>query len=160
MIKLLPFLLLFVHAYGQNSNYLLPDQNTLVTHTLEGILKHSHEEILIITPSFNHESLKRAALEGVKRGSHLTLIVQVLKGDPLALAQYERVDVRTLSGRVLDGSIILIDNKFMCTVPGAINSEKFSQNASLIRCSDDEIELNSLNTTLYPLIKRSKPYLE
>jgi hypothetical protein len=90
----------------------------------------------------------------------LTLIVQSLKGDPLSIAQYERVDVRTLIGRPLEGSIIVVDNQQSCTFSAPIDAETFGQNASLVHCSDDIVELKSLQTIFLPLIKRSKAYLE
>ena len=160
MIKLIPLLFVFSLTYGNSVDYLLPDSGAVFSHTLEGVLKHSRSEILIISPSFNHASLKRAALEAVKRGSHLTLIVQSLKGDPLSIAQYERVDVRTLIGRPLEGSIIVVDNQQSCTFSAPIDAETFGQNASLVHCSDDIVELKSLQTIFLPLIKRSKAYLE
>ncbi|MFA5216992.1 hypothetical protein [Sulfuricurvum sp.] len=160
MIKFLPLLFVFSLTYGNTIDYLLPDSGAVFSHTLEGILKHSRSEILIISPSFNHVSLKRASLEAVKRGSHLTLIVQSLKGDPLSVAQYERVDVRTLIGRPLEGSIIIIDNQQVCTFSASIDSESFIQNTSIVHCSDDAVELRSLQTIFLPLIKRSKAYLE
>lgn len=160
MIKLIPFLLAFSLTYGKNADYLLPDHNSMMTHTLEKILKDSRKEILIITPELNHTPFKRAILEGVKRGSRLVLIVQSLKGDPLALAQYERIEVRTLEGRLLEGSVLLIDNRFECTLPASIDQESFSAHTALIRCSDDETALSSLRTLLTPIIKRSSPYLK
>lgn len=160
MIKLLPFLLLFSLAEGRNINYLLPEHNPLFSHTLEGVLKRSRMEILIITPAFNHAVFKRAALEGIKRGSHLILIVQTLEGDPLAMAQYERSDVHTLEGRPLEGSMVLVDNRFACDIPGRIDQESFSGHASLIQCSDDPAEVANFRAALAPLLKRSKPYLK
>lgn len=160
MIKILLFLLSFSLAHGDTVDYLLPDSHADFSHTLEEALKHARNEILVITPALHHASLKRAALEGVKRGASMTLIVQSLKGDPLSLAQYERVDVRTLGGRTLDGSIIFIDNRFACTLPHSVDAELFSLHASLIQCSDDAIKINALRSALSPLIKRSKSYLE
>lgn len=160
MIKFLPFILLFSLVHGKNIDYLLPDQNGIMTHTLEGIFKHSRQEILIITPAMNHPSFKRTVLEGVKRGSALVLLVQSLKGDPLSMAQYERVDVRILEGRPLEGSIILVDNRFACTFSTAIDQESFSNHTALVRCSDDETALRSLRPLLQPLLKRSRAYLK
>lgn len=160
MIKLLPLVLLFSLAYGQNSDYLLPDYNTLLVHKLADAFKHSHERILIITPAFHHAILKRAALEGVRRGSRFTLIVQSLKNDPIELAQYERVVIRTLGGRPLKGSVVFVDDRLVCTVPDQINDESFSADASLVRCSDDAPAAAGLYSALLPLLNRSKPYLE
>jgi len=160
MIKLLPLLLAFSLAFGENTDYLLPDNNSLFSHALKGALKHSRSGILIITPSFNHTLFKRAAIEGIKRGSSLILVVQKLKGDPLSLAQYARTDIRTLEGRSLEGSIILVDDKFACTIPESIDQEKLGDSAALIRCSNDEREITSLRKALAPLLARSKSYLK
>lgn len=160
MIKLLPILLAFSLAHGENTTYLLPDENTLFSHTLERALKHSRSDILIIAPALHHPSLKRAAIEGAKRGSHLTLIVQTLKGDPLSLAQYERTDIRILNGRPLDGSIVLIDQRFACTMAGTIDQETLPDRTSLVRCTDDKSELTAIRQAVLPLLRRSKPYLK
>lgn len=160
MIKFLPFLLLFSLVHGKNIDYLLPDQNSMMSHALEGVFKHSRQEILIITPAMNHTPFKHAVLEGVKRGSRLVLLVQSLKGDPLALTQYERVDIRILEGRPLEGSVILVDDKFACTLSTAIDQESFSGHTALVRCSDDEADIRSLHSLLSPLLKRSRAYLK
>lgn len=160
MIKLLPLLLVFSLAYGQNVNYLLPDQNALFIHTLEGAFKHSRERIFVITKSFHHPALKRALLEGTKRGSRLTLLVQTPKDDPLELAQYERIEIRILKGRPLEGSVIIVDDHYACTLPQNIDEESFSGRTALVRCSDDTSELAALRSALLPLINRSNPYLE
>lgn len=132
----------------------------MMTHTLEGVFKHSRQEVLIITPAMNHALLKRAVLEGVKRGSRLQLVVQSLEGDPLGLAQYERVDVRILQGRPLEGSVILADDRLACTLSTPLDHESLSASTAIVRCSDDEAAIRSLRQLLPPLLKRTRAYLK
>ncbi|MCK9371686.1 MAG: hypothetical protein M0P91_00690 [Sulfuricurvum sp.] len=156
MIKLLPLLLMFSLGYGENFIYLLPDQNTVLIHKLKTMFKHSRHKILIITPSFHHEALKRSLIEGTNKGARLTLIVRSLDGDPLSLAQYERIDVRVLHGREIQGSIIAVDGHFSCLIPAPIDAELLMKHASLIQCSEQTLD----EALLSPFIKRSRPYLQ
>lgn len=156
MIKLLPLLFIFSLGYGENFNYLLPDQNTVLIHKLTTAFKHSRHKILIITPSFHHEKLKRSLIEGTNRGAQLTLLVHSMKGDPLSLAQYEGVDVRLLRGREVQGSIIAVDDRFNCLIPAPIDAEFFLKYASLVHCSEQPLDASALS----PFVKRSSPYLK
>lgn len=160
MIKLPGLLLPFALLYGEATVFLLPDEQSRFSNHLAHALKSSSDTLLIITPSFHHSELKKAILQGAKKGTRVTLIVQDIKGDPLSMVQYERTDLYTYTARSLEGSVLLIDNRIVCTLPGGIEEEKFSRDASLVRCSDDPSEAALYRSALLPLIKRSKKYLE
>lgn len=152
----MPFALL----YAQPALFLLPDQHSRFVHGLVQTLKEGPESLLIITPTFRHAEVKKAILKGAQEGSHITLVVQHLVGDPLSMAQYQNIDLYTYTARPLRESVILIDNRLVCTLPGGIDAEQLGQNASLIRCSDDPSETAVYRSALLPLLKRSHKYLK
>ncbi len=160
MIKLLGILLPFALLFAQEKSFLLPDQQNLFVHFLAQELKSASHRIVVLTPRFNHADLKKALLHGARKGSAVTLIVQDLKGDPLSLVQYERIDLLFYNARKLEGSTVIIDEHLACTLPLAIEQERFSNHASLVRCSDEHDAIISLHSALQPLIKRSIPYLK
>lgn len=160
MIKLLGILLPFVLLFAQEKSFLLPDQQNLFVHFLAQELKTASHSIVVITPRLNHADLKKALLHGARKGSAVTLIVQDLKGDPLSLVQYERINLLFYNARKLEGSTLIIDERLACTLPLAIEQERFSNHAALVRCSDEHDTIISLHSALQPLIKRSTPYLK
>lgn len=160
MIKLLGILLPFALLFSQEKSFLLPDQQALFVHFLTQEFKTASHSIVVLTPRFNHADLKKALLHGARKGSAVTLIVQDLKGDPLSLVQYERINLLFYNARRLEGSAVIIDERLACTLPLSIEQERSSNHAALVRCSDERDAIISLHSTLQPLIKRSTPYLK
>lgn len=152
----MPFALLF----AQEKSFLLPDQQGLFVHFLAQELKSTSHRIVLLTPRFSHSDLKKALLHGARKGSAVTLIVQDLKGDPLSLVQYERIDLFVYNARKLEGSTVIIDERLACALPLAIEQERFGNHAALVRCSDEPDAIISLHSALQPIIKRSTPYLK
>lgn len=152
----MPFALLYAEA----SLFLLPDEQSRFVHHLSGVLKGPSDEILIVTPSFRHAELKKTLLKSARKNSRITLIVQELKGDPLSMVQYENTDLYTFGTRPLQGSLILIDSRLVCTLPGRIEDQSFTDAASIVRCSDDAAEAAAYRAALLPLLRRSEKYLK
>lgn len=87
------------------------------------------------------------------------LIVQDAHGDPLSLIQYKNIELY-LSEVKLDQTVILVDDSLVCIGNVALSEELYSSQHSIVRCSDNPNKINSLQNTLYPLIRHAKPYLE
>ncbi len=160
MIKLLLILFPFLLLFGEETAFLLPDEQSRLTHTLSKVIKHTSNECLIQTPSLNHPDLKKALQYAASRRHNVTLIVQDLKGDPLSLVQYEGVNLFFYNARKLHGTVILIDDHYACTLPIPLDKERFSGDTSIALCSDDENTLQSLRRSLAPIQKRSSLYLK
>lgn len=160
MIKLPALLLPFALLYGDQTLFLMPDEQSRFTHHLTHALKERPAPILIITPSFRHSEVKKALLQEARKGSRITLIAQNLSGDPLSIAQYENTDLYTYTARLLHASIILIGNRHVCTFPGGVDEESLRERVSIIRCSDDPAEVAAYRTALVPLLGRARQYLK
>jgi hypothetical protein len=153
MIKLLGLLFTFTLLYGGETIYILPDQHSYCVHELNQAIKNASEEILVISPSFNHTELKKGILQAAKRGKKITIIVKELHKDPLSMVQYDHVNLYHTS-HTFDNTTLIIDNTLVCTFAGAIEEERLKSAHLNIRCSDD------LRQSLKPLATYSKPYLE
>ncbi len=160
MIKLPLLLLPLSLLYGGPTLFLMPDQQSAFTHFLARGLKEAPERILILTPSFHHTEIKKELLMAARKGSRIVLIAQDLHGDPLSMVQYENAELYAYTPRPLQGSVILIGNRLLCTLPTGIDGETLSRDASLVRCSDDPTEVAAYRSALLPLLGRSKKYLE
>lgn len=152
----MPFALL----YGEPTIFLMPDGQSRFVHHLTHSLKDHSGTILIVTPTFRHPELKKAILKEARKGSRITLVAQHLQGDPLSIVQYDRTNLYTYTARPLEGSVIVIDSRLVCTLPGGIDAEKFIRNASIVRCSDNPSEAAAYRSALLPLLERSKQYLK
>ncbi|MBN2870379.1 MAG: hypothetical protein JXK04_05435 [Campylobacterales bacterium] len=140
--------------------FLMPDQQSAFAHFLARALKEAPEQILIVAPSFHHTEIKKEILKAARKGSRIVLVTQNLHGDPLSLVQYANTELYTYDARPLQGSVIVIGNRLLCTLPTGIEGETFGRDASLVRCSDDPSEAAAYRSALIPLLKRSKKYLE
>jgi len=160
MIKLLLLLFSFTFAYTANIVYLFPDEQTKFVHDLSRKLSAASSQILILSPSLSHSEIKKSILTAAKKGIPVKLIVNNPKGDPLYMLQYSNIDLSLYDKRVMEGTIVIVDNTFICTSPGAINQEKFASNRLLIRCSNDTDEINLIQNLLSDTLKHSSPYLK
>lgn len=158
MIKLLGLLFSFIALYGGEILFHTPNQHSSFIYQLNTLFKNA-SHILIVTPSFNHSELQKGVLKAAKHGSHITLIVHDLKGGPLSMVQYTGVDLYT-SASPLEQSAIIIDERLVCTLNGAIDQEDFSSKHSYIRCNDDPEIIQAVRHALFPVLASSKLYLE
>jgi len=159
MIKLLGLLFTFTLLYGGETIYILPDQHSYCVHELNQAIKNASEEILVISPSFNHTELKKGILQAAKRGKKIIIIVKELHKDPLSMVQYDHVNLYRTS-HAFDTSTLIIDNTLVCTFAGAIEEERLKSARLNIRCSDDLEKIELVRQSLKPLVTYSKPYLE
>ena len=104
--------------------------------------------------------MKKALLQGVKRGNTLTLVTQELAGDPLSIVQYANTELYTYTARPLEGSVVVVGRRLVCTFSGGIDGEKLGRDASVAWCSDNPVETETYRSTLLPLLGRSHPYLK
>ena len=160
MIKLLGLLFPITLLYGEATLFLLPDDQSRFLDQLSRALKKGSDQVLVITPSFHHPQIRKALLEGIKRGNSLTLVTQEANGDPLSIVQYERTGFYTCPSRLLKGSVIVVGNRLVCTFPGSIESDEMGNAASIVRCSDDSAETAAYRSALMPVLRRSVPYLK
>lgn len=160
MIKLIGPLFAFSLLYGGQNVFLLPDQGSVFTQQLSQALRRSRDPVLILTPSFNHPVLKKALLQGAKKGNTVTLITQRLDPASLSIVQYENVLLYRYTARALEGSLVVVGNRLLCTLPSALDQESLCETAALARCSDDPDEIDAMRRSIIPLLKRSRPYLE
>lgn len=160
MIKLIAPLLAFTALLGGENFFLLPDHNSAFLYRLNNALRNSSDQVLIITPSFGHSPLKKALLQGAKNGSKITLISSQLTSSARALVQYNNVQLYHYISRPLIGSLIIIDNKLVCTLTVPLVQEELENVTSFAQCSDTPHEIIAARDSILPMIKRAKPYLE
>lgn len=159
MIKLIGLLFTFTLLYSGETIYILPDQHSYCVHELSQAIKNASEDVLVISPSFNHTELKKGILQAAKRGKKITIIIKELHKDPLSMVQYDHVNLYHTS-HAFDNSTLIIDNTLVCTFSGAIEEERLKYTRLHIRCSDDPREIELVRRSLKPLVTYSKPYLE
>lgn len=160
MIKLPVLLLPFALLYGGTSLFLLPDDQSRFAHQLGSALRHGSENVLVVTPVLHYPEIKKAILTGIKRGSRIILVTQKPEFDPLSLIQYDNTEFYTYSARPMEGSVILVGERLVCTLPAALDGDELRQNASVARCSSSPSEIEAFRSVLLPLLKRSHPYLQ
>lgn len=160
MIKLLGLLFSFIFLYGDETIYILPDQQGRFVHQLSQAFKNSSQQILIASPRFNHTELKKGILQAAKHGNNVTMILCNLQNDPLSMVQYERINLYRYTAHPFDKSIIFIDNTLVCTLSGSIVKERLTSTRSHIRCSDERRDIESARHSLKALFVHSKLYLE
>lgn len=158
MIKLLGLLFTFITLYGEETLFPLPDHHALFVYQLNKVLKDA-SHLLILTPSFNHPPLEKGILNAAKRGSVVTLIVHNPQGASLSMVQYERINLFTIPIAV-EHSVFLVDDSLVCTVDGAINEKAFASAHSPIQCSNDSGKIKAIRSSILPIMKHSKGYLE
>lgn len=160
MIKRILLLFAFSALYGGENLYLLPDQNNELVHRLQNALRGTSAKVVIITPSFRHALLKKALLQGAKHGNRITLVVQDPEHDPLSVVQYGNIHLYRYTSRPLAGSVIIIDDRLVCTLTADLVQEQLTQTAAFAQCSDGSADIGAALHRAAPLITRSRPYLE
>ncbi len=158
MIKLILFLFSFAALYAQETLFILPDHHSRLIHHLNHSFKNS-SDILILTPAYHHSKLTKSILSGIKRGSRVTLFVHKLHGDSYSLVQYKGFTLYT-SSVPLSESVILFDQREVCTTDKAIQEETFSSNHFTLQCSDNPKKIKAIRDALNPILKNGHSYLE
>jgi hypothetical protein len=158
MIKLLLFLFTITLGYGEEHLFYFPDHHARSIHFLNDSIKNS-TSVLIITPSYAHNSLSKAMIFAARNGSSIKLILNHPQGEPLRLIQYQNIDL-SLTKFPLLHTIILINKQLLCTTESALDEEIFSSQHSSMRCTSEPKSLQSLQPLLALTQKRSEPYLK
>jgi len=160
MIKLLSLLLPIALLYGDQNLFLFPDQKNDFFHRLTQVISPHAERITLITPSFNQPQVKKLLLKKVRQGTHVDLIVQTINPTAAGMVQYDRINLLLYRPRPLDGSVILIDERYACFLGAPFEETHLSDDASFVRCSDDPDEIRALQQHISLLKHRSVPYLK
>ena len=160
MIKLLGFLLQFTMLLGKETFFLLPDDQSRMFAFLSESLRKSDDSLLVATPKLHHPEFKKLLSKAARKGSRVTLILSDPQGDPLSLIQYRGIDLFLYRARPMEGSVLLIGERGICTFPVPLVSEATESEAVLVRCSEEPASAASARKALLPLLRRSRPYLE
>jgi hypothetical protein len=160
MIKFLPLFLTFTLANGQIFPYLLPEEKSQFEHDLLSHIKKAHKQIVLLTPSLNHPTLRRQLIQSVSKGVKLTLITQNPANDPLQLVAYNGVEFYLYSSRPLNDTLIFIDEDEVCHLSGGLNEEELSRKTQNVFCSDESDFILALQQNTNRILTRSKPYLK
>ncbi|MDD2782075.1 hypothetical protein [Sulfuricurvum sp.] len=158
MIKFLWLLFLIIPLFGEDTIYQLPNQHTRFIDQLAKQFKQS-KRILILTPSFNHHLVEKEILKQVKRGTSLTLIVHTITTASRSIVQYEHVDLK-ISSRPFTHTIIIVDERYLCTIEGSLDEEIFSSKYMRGHCSDDYEQISALRESIAPILQNSAFYLK
>lgn len=158
MIKLLRFLSIFTSLYSQESVFTFPDHHSRFIYEINHSFKNS-ASILIFTPSYHHLKLTKGILSAAKQGSTIKIITHDPYGEPLSLVQYQNIYLY-LAPLPLHESVILVDNRLVCTSSESIDEDIFSSHRSLFRCSDNPVQIDAIRHSIHPVLEQSKPYLE
>ncbi len=159
MIKRIAPLLALSIACAGSELYLLPDDHSRFVHRLGEAVKNERGDLLLFTPRLRHAGVKKILLQGARKGSRIVVLTRESDGDPLYLAQYDGIEVRTCSSRPLAGSVIVVAEKLVCSLPLPIEQEGMGSAAALVQCSDDPAETAAYRAALLPFLRRCDPYL-
>ncbi len=157
MIKFLWLLFMIIPLFGKDTLYQLPNQHTRFIHQLAKQFKQS-ERILILTPSFNHHLVEKEILKQVKRGTSLMLVVHTITPASRSIVQYEHIDLK-ISSRPFTHTLIIVDERYLCTIEGSLDEEIFSSKHMRVDCSDDYEQITTLRESIAPILKNSIFYL-
>ncbi|MEW5831585.1 MAG: hypothetical protein AB1763_01950 [Campylobacterota bacterium] len=157
MIKLLGFLFPFALLLGNETFFLLPDDQSRMLAFLSESLRKSDDPVLVATPRLHLPELNKLLVKAARNGSRVTLLLSDPQGDPLNLIQYRGIELLLYRARPMEGSVLLIGKRSVCTFPIPLVSEAAESEAALVRCSEEASEARK---ALIPLLRRSRPYLE
>lgn len=158
MIKLLLILALFRSLFGTDTHFFLPNNHSALIHHLNTYFKNA-QNIVIISPAFNHTELKKKIEKSAQKSSKVTLIVANPKGNPLSMIQYQNIDL-IVSSVPLNETIFVVDEKIMCSFKGKIDEEEMSSSKQHIRCTDHKEVIAKQYAIVKTLTQKGKPYLE
>ena len=160
MIKIIALLLTISSANANIFPFFLPDEGSRFNHHLQGLVKNSHNEIVIVTSNMNYPTLTKSIIHALSHGVHLRLIVTKRARDPLRFIAYQGVDLYSYTPRTLTDTLILIDNTHVCHISGALNEKVMSDTVSSVWCSDEPSLILQTHTNINRLLQRSTPYLQ
>lgn len=158
MIKLLLILTLFIPIFGTEKLYHLPNNHSALLHHISSFFKNG-QNIVILSPSFNHAELKKQLENRGKKGGHITLILNNADGYPLSMIQYQNIDL-IVSPVQLHHSVILVDEKIVCAMDGKLDEEDMTSYPHIFRCSEKSDAINTQHRLAERLVKKGKMYLE
>lgn len=158
MIKLLLILSLFISVFGTDTHFILPNNHSAMLHHLGTYFKKAHT-IVIVSPAFNHSELKKKIEKSAQKGTNIILVINKMQGDPLSMIQYQNIEL-LVSPIKLHHSVIVVDERIVCSFHGTINQEDMSSSKQSVRCSDDKETNAKQHTLVQTLLHNGKPYLE
>lgn len=141
-------------------SYLLPDERAKFDYQLETHLKHTDQEVLIITHSMNYPSLKKMLLKSLSRGNSLILITNTAHHDPSNIIAYQGVELYLYRPRLIMNSTIIIDSSYACHLSGSLDESKMSQTAQSVICSDEAGFITQSRNHFGTFLERSQTYLK
>ena len=160
MIKLIALLLTITTANANIFPFLLPDEGSHFNHHLQGLIKNSHNKVVIVTPAMNYPSLTKSIIRSLSHGIHLTLIVSKPSGDPLRLIAYEGVNLYSYVPRTITDTLLLVDNAYICHTSGALDEKMMGDAVSNAWCTDDPALIAQAQKSIHKLLQHSSPYLQ
>ena len=152
------FLLTFIHA--KSISLLLPHQYDTAMHQLSSHLINAKSDVTIVTPYLQSYTIKKTLLLLLKNDIPITLITSSQNHMGTNLVQYKNVELHLLKNTKLNFSLIIIDNKFTCKLPSALDEKSMKSNLSFFECSSVKYVIKDSKKILKSIMPYAVPYLK